>query len=99
MSFVGLDAGTMMNVQPQLGEMKYAARVVDSCVSATRRDTATTWYSLRWFFIHLSKGVMILSKSELISSLQKEIRILLHLATKIDGSMLDYRPTPKQRSD
>ena len=41
---------------------------------------------------------MILSKSELISSLQKEIRILLHLATKIDGSMLDYRPTPKQRS-
>ena len=41
---------------------------------------------------------MILSKSELISSLQKEIRILLHLATKIDDSMLEYRPTPKQRS-
>jgi len=41
---------------------------------------------------------MVLSKSELISSLQKEIRVLLHLATKIDDSMLDYRPTPKQRS-
>ena len=49
-------------------------------------------------FIHLSKGIMVLSKSELISSLQKEIRVLLHLATKIDSSMLDYRPTPKQRS-
>jgi hypothetical protein len=41
---------------------------------------------------------MVLSKSELISSLQNEIRILLHLTTKIDSSMLDYRPTPKQRS-
>ena len=41
---------------------------------------------------------MILSKSELVSSLQNEVRILLHLASKIDRSMLDYRPTPKQRS-
>ena len=41
---------------------------------------------------------MILTKSELIASLQKEVRILLHLAGKIDRSTLDYRPTPKQRS-
>jgi hypothetical protein len=41
---------------------------------------------------------MVLTKAELISSLQKEVRILLHLATKIDRAHLDYRPTPKQRS-
>ena len=41
---------------------------------------------------------MVLTKSELIALLQKEVRLLLHLTTKIDPSMLDYRPTPKQRS-
>jgi hypothetical protein len=41
---------------------------------------------------------MVLTKSELTSSLQNEVRILLHLAGKVDRSMLDYRPTPKQRS-
>src|SRR5260370_8955707 len=41
---------------------------------------------------------MVLTKSELIASLQNEVRILLHLGKKIDRSMLDYRPTPKQRS-
>jgi len=41
---------------------------------------------------------MVLTKSELIASLQHEVRILLHLASKIDRSQLDYRPTPKQRS-
>jgi hypothetical protein len=34
----------------------------------------------------------------LIALLQKEVRILQHLITKIDPAMLDYRPTPKQRS-
>src|SRR5262249_15509940 len=42
--------------------------------------------------------VMVITKEELIASLQNEIRILLHLAGKIDRSKLDYRPTPKQRS-
>jgi hypothetical protein len=37
-------------------------------------------------------------KSELIALLQKEVRVLLHLVGKIDAAMLDYRPTPKQRS-
>ena len=41
---------------------------------------------------------MVLTKSELIASLQNEVRILLHLAGKIEPTMLDYRPTPKQRS-
>jgi hypothetical protein len=41
---------------------------------------------------------MVLTKSELIESLQKESRILLHLAGKIDRVAIDYRPTPKQRS-
>jgi hypothetical protein len=41
---------------------------------------------------------MVLSKSELIASLQNEVRILLHLASKIDRATLDYRPSPKQRS-
>jgi hypothetical protein len=39
-----------------------------------------------------------LTNDELIGSLQNEVRILLHLASKIDRSQLDYRPTPKQRS-
>jgi hypothetical protein len=41
---------------------------------------------------------MVLTKPELITSLQNEVRILLHLATKIDRTSLDYRPAPKQRS-
>jgi hypothetical protein len=41
---------------------------------------------------------MVLTKEELISSLQNEVRILLHLASKVDRNQLDYRPTPKQRS-
>jgi len=41
---------------------------------------------------------MVLNKSELLASLQNEVRILLHLASKIDRAKLEYRPTPKQRS-
>lgn len=41
---------------------------------------------------------MVLTKAELIGSLQNEVRILLHLTSKIDRSKLDYRPSPKQRS-
>ena len=39
-----------------------------------------------------------LTKDDVIAQLQKEVRILLHLASKIDRGQLDYRPTPKQRS-
>jgi hypothetical protein len=38
---------------------------------------------------------MVLTKPELIASLQNEVRILLHLAGKIDRAQADYRPTPK----
>lgn len=41
---------------------------------------------------------MVLTRSELVGSLQHEVRILLHLASKIDRAKLDYRPTPNQRS-
>ncbi len=41
---------------------------------------------------------MVLTKSELLTSLQHEVRILVHLAGKVDRAQLDYRPTPKQRS-
>jgi hypothetical protein len=41
---------------------------------------------------------MVLTKAELIALLQKEVRLLLHLTTKIDQDSLDYRPSPKQRS-
>jgi len=41
---------------------------------------------------------MILTTPELIATLQHEVRILLHLASKVEPAMLDYRPTPKQRS-
>jgi hypothetical protein len=41
---------------------------------------------------------MVMTKAELIGSLQNEVRILLHLASKLDRTTLDYRPAPKQRS-
>jgi len=41
---------------------------------------------------------MVLTREELIASLQNEVRILLHLAGKLDPAQLDYRPTPNQRS-
>src|SRR5579872_965923 len=41
---------------------------------------------------------MVLTKQELIESLRSEVRILLHLAGKVDRGRLDYRPTRTQRS-
>jgi hypothetical protein len=41
---------------------------------------------------------MVLTRVELVASLQNEVRILLHLAGKVDRTKLGYRPTPKQRS-
>lgn len=41
---------------------------------------------------------MVLTKQELITCLQKEVRILVHLCGKVTPEMLEYRPTPKQRS-
>ncbi len=41
---------------------------------------------------------MVLTKDELLSTLQNEVRLLLHLASKVDPAKLDYRPTAKQRT-
>lgn len=41
---------------------------------------------------------MVLTKDELIAALQDEVRLWLHLISKVDPAKLDYRPTPKQRS-
>jgi hypothetical protein len=41
---------------------------------------------------------MVLTKQELVASLENEARILVHLVSKVEPHMLDYRPTPKQRS-
>ena len=54
--------------------------------------------NLKYLFDSFIEVIMVLNKSELIKSLQKETRILAHLATKADPGMLNYRPTPKQRS-
>lgn len=37
-------------------------------------------------------------KQDILNSILDDIRIVKHLATKIDSSMLDYKPTEKQRS-
>lgn len=41
---------------------------------------------------------MVLTKSELIKSLQTEVRIAVHLVGKVDRTKLDYRPSANQRS-
>ena len=41
---------------------------------------------------------MVLTKDELIGWLKTEVRILVHLAGKVDRAKLDYRPTANQRS-
>jgi hypothetical protein len=41
---------------------------------------------------------MVLTKEEAVRALQNEVGLVLHLASKVDPAMLDYRPSPKQRS-
>ncbi len=41
---------------------------------------------------------MVLNKTEFVGKLRDEVRILLHLVSKVDPARLDYRPTPGQRS-
>lgn len=41
---------------------------------------------------------MVLTKADLIELLQNEVRILVHLADKLEPTMLEYRPSQKQRS-
>ena len=41
---------------------------------------------------------MVLTKDELIAAFQNEVRILVHLISKVDPAKIDYRPSAKQRS-
>jgi hypothetical protein len=41
---------------------------------------------------------MVLTKDELIAGFQKEVRIFVHLISKVDPAKTDYRPSAKQRS-
>jgi hypothetical protein len=41
---------------------------------------------------------MVLTRDELVGALRKEVRILIHLAGKLDRAQAEYRPTTKQRS-
>lgn len=41
---------------------------------------------------------MLLTKAEFAAAMRDEVRILLHLAEKIEPATWDYRPTPQQRS-
>ena len=41
---------------------------------------------------------MVLTKTELMEKLRHEVRVLLHLLSKVDPAKLEYRPTPGQRS-
>lgn len=41
---------------------------------------------------------MVLSKQELITALRHEAHILVHLVSKVEAGMVDYRPTASQRS-
>jgi hypothetical protein len=54
--------------------------------------------ALSRYLATLTRGIMAVTKQELIGSLQNEVRILLHLASKLDAKSLDYRPSAKQRS-
>ncbi len=40
----------------------------------------------------------MLTKEQYVESFVKELEIIKHLAEKVTPAMLDYRPTPKQRS-
>ena len=87
------------------GQRRRAGRAGGRAACRTRRSWRTRWtwrsgrpVAARHRLPKTRNENMVLTKEELISALQNEVRILLHLASKVDRSQLDYRPTPKQRS-
>src|SRR5262249_35634879 len=64
----------------------------------TRTRVRVRLHVPRYVGCRYTEKTMVLTKPELISSLQHEVNILLHLASKIDRKQLDYRPSAKQRS-
>jgi hypothetical protein len=89
-------------LRAQVGELRTEIRDLRNQLALVRDEiveqlgASFVWYPAGPL---VSQGVhMVLTKSELLASLQNEVRILEHLASKVDRTMLDYRPTPKQRS-
>src|SRR5688572_28288839 len=74
-----------------------SGRVRSRAPCRCRLQSSSPCYAAALVWI-ISRGIMVLTKPELIGSLQHEVRILLHLASKIEPAVIDYRPTPKQRS-
>src|SRR5580765_6380345 len=67
--------------------------------SVEKRQAPSLLDSLVIFCAFFKRGrSMVLTKTELIAALQKEVGILIHLAQKLDGISTHYRPTAKQRS-
>jgi hypothetical protein len=89
-------------LRAQVGELRTEVKELRNQLALVRDDiveeirASRVWYPagppLR------QEANVVLTKSELLASLQNEVRILEHLAGKIDRATLDYRPTPKQRS-
>ena len=92
----------------------YPSALLPSCIARfrfARPDHCSSTTSFRLNFrvarhlklhtlhaFHGNVGFVVLTKDELIHALQNEVRILLHLISKVDPAILDYRLSPKQRS-
>jgi len=89
-------------LRAQIGELRAEVKELRSELADARDAivaeirSPSVWYPAGPFY--RQEAAMVLTKPELLASLQNEVRILQHLASKADRTMLDYRPTPKQRS-
>jgi hypothetical protein len=89
-------------LRAQMGELRAEVKELRSELAVVRDDiveqirASLVWYPAGPLF--RQEADMVLTKPELLASLQHEVRILEHLASKVDRTKLDYRPTPKQRS-
>jgi hypothetical protein len=89
-------------LRAQVGELRAEVKELRSELAHARDAIVaeirapSVWYPAKPFY--QQEADMVLTKPELLASFQNEVRILDHLASKVDRSKLDYRPTPKQRS-
>ena len=82
------------------GSHVHATLTAEQAVALAREllTPAASWSAASGSAPVILEDTMVMTKLELLASLQNETRILLHLASKIDHAQLDYRPTPKQHS-
>jgi len=89
-------------LRAQVGELRAEVKELRSELAHARDAIVaeirapSVWYPAGPFY--RQEADMVLTKPELLASFQNEVRILEHLASKVDRSKLDYRPAPKQRS-